>query len=192
MKQFFLCLFLIGNCTFANVSKGQVDTILINKIGVKIFDAFKDKSYSDYQQILMSKSDYRNVIRKTNWELFPKNKFKEGYSFLMKRAERQFALILKKGEYQNIDWANIEFEKFIFHSEETQLINQIEPEPIGFLVSGHLVFKIDDIYFTLIGIKLLKFGNTYRIFSSPEGVYPVRLEQYIATDSIDLNKNGTN
>ena len=49
-KILLFSLFLIGNCTFANVSKGQVDTVLIAKIGVEIFDAFKEKSYNDYQQ----------------------------------------------------------------------------------------------------------------------------------------------
>lgn len=192
MKQIFLLLFLVGNFTFVNVIKGQVDSLAINKAGIEIFEAFKDKSTEQYQQVLMSKSDYRNIIRKTKWDLFPKNKFKEGYNFLIRKEERQFDLIIKKGEYQEIDWANIEFQKFVFHSEETQLVNQAEPEPAGFMVNGHLVFKTNNEYYTIVGIELLKCGKVYKIYKSPEGVYPVRLEEYIATDSIDLSKNGTN
>lgn len=192
MKQLFIFLFLIGSSAFANLCKGQVDTFAINTIGVEIFDAFKDKSHEQYQLVLMSKSDYRNIIRKTKWDLFPKYKFKQGYNFLIKKAERQFDLVVQKGEYQDIDWSTITFEKFVFHSEETQLINQVESEPAGFMVDCHLVFKVNNVYYTIVGIKLLKFGKDYKIYNSPEGVYPIRLEEYIATDFIDLYKNGTN
>lgn len=192
MRQLFLFLLLISCCSFATICNGQVDTLAINKIGVEIFEAFKNQSTEEYQQVLMSKSDYRNIIKKTKWDLFPKNKFKEGYNFLIKKEERQFNLIIQKGKYQDIDWSNIELEQFIFHTEETQLINQSEAEPAGFMVNCHLVLKVNHIYYTIVGIELLKCGKDYKIFHSAEGVYPVRLEEYIATDSIDFDKNGSN
>ncbi|MFK7946967.1 MAG: hypothetical protein AB8G11_05210 [Saprospiraceae bacterium] len=190
MKQLFLFLLLISCCGFSNICKGQIDTLVINKVGVEIFEAFKKESTEHYQQTLMAKSDYRNIIRKTKWDLFPKNKFKEGYNFLIKKEERQFNLVVQNGAYQEINWSNIEFEKFIFHSEETQLINQTQPEPAGFMVNCHLVFKIDTEYYTIVGIELLKCGKDYKVFHSPEGVYPIRLEKYVAADSINLDKNG--
>lgn len=171
-----------------NVKAQSMDTILIENTAIAVFNSFKKESFNDFSKLLLEKTDYLELVQQISEIDGIKNKeFEQSFDNLSSEIETAFSTIIKKGTSKGIDWNKVEFDGFIFTSEE--LIVGIATKSKGFLIDGNIRIKYTDRDFSIIGIQLMLFDNQYKLKGDElRGLFEIDLNTYIPPDDMYLDE----
>jgi hypothetical protein len=178
LQLILLIIFLSLKITTAQ----KVDSIKLNNFAKKITNTFVDQSFPKFEILLLNTDDRVEFAKKAGFahQITPENLDALNSSFEKVRNESKeiFNSIIKKGILKGVNWNEIVFEEFIFHTEEILSLNH-EVISKGELISGHIRFNAGGNHFTIIGIELQKTADGYKLQGEQlRGLYEIDLDIY--------------
>ncbi len=186
---FVLLMIVLGQ---TEAKSQTIDTLKIETTLSKIVEAFSEKSFEKFEQLLLRKKDYlaRAVLLSGNPNLeneLPEIELQKLFSNISQKDESTFNQIVEKGNKKKIEWNKVLFDGFVFSSDKIMIGNQIKPE--GFIVDAHIRIKSGKKFLTIIGIELWLFDNDYRLDSDNiRGLFEIYLDSYISSDDFYIDE----
>lgn len=171
-----------------NAMTQQIDAIKIETVLNDVLHSFRNKSFTDFEQLLFDKEDYLALAKQIQGN--PKaesDELETAFQEINGQIKARFIKILKKGEDKGINWEEVSFAGYVFNSDELMIGNETKDE--GFLVDSHLRLRYKDKIFTIVGIQLWLFGNAYKVKGDElRGIYEIDLNTYVPTDDLYLDE----
>ena len=171
-----------------NALAQKIDTTKITKSLNAVVNSFESKSFDDFEKLLCDKDDYLELAKQMGINPPVENsEFDLFFQKLQEESKVRFIEIIKKGEDRGIIWEDVNFDGYVFNSEELMFVNKVKSE--GFLVDSHLRVKSKDKVFTIIGVQLWLFENEYKIKGDElRGVFEIDLDIYVPADNLYLDE----
>ena len=176
-----------------NVMAQKMDTIKIEKSLNEVLSSFESKSFDDFRKLLFDREDYLELAKQISGKLtVDSSELDTVFQKINDEIKVRFTEILEKGEDRGIIWEDVNFDGYVFNSEELMIGNEIKSE--GYLVDNHLRLSYKDKVFTIIGIQLWLFDNEYKIKGDElRGIFEIDLNTYVPADDMylgEMEENG--
>ena len=166
----------------------KMDTIKIENVLIELLHSFENKSFENFEKLLFAKEDYLDLAKQIRGSSnIKKSEIDKAFQKLNGQIKEGFLKILKKGEDRGIIWQDVNFEGYVFNSEELMIGNETKSE--GFLVDSHIRLSYKDKIFTIIGIQLWLLDNEYKVKGDElRGIFEIDLNTYVPADDMYLDE----
>lgn len=173
---------------YINAMAQKMDTIKIENVLIELLNTFENKSFENFEKLLFAKEDYLDLAKQIRGSSnIKKSEIDKAFQKLNGQIKEGFLKILKKGEDRGIIWQDVNFEGYVFNSEELMIGNETKSE--GFLVDSHIRLSYKDKIFTIIGIQLWLLDNEYKVKADElRGIFEIDLNTYVPADDMYLDE----